>query len=466
MNTNFNLIVNEAKKGNNLAFEALYNMTKDSSYFIAFSITKNEQDALDIMQDSYIKAFKGIETLNSPELFDNWIARIVSNTSKNYINKKKATLFADMGDNLPVEWDEELFNKDYIPHESIDTKETSRLLMQIIDKLSEDKRLCILMYYYQDMSVKEIAEALELPVSTVKYKLLSARAEIKKGVEDLENKGTKLYGLCPFVLFPGLFQNITTEFSKVHTVPEYSVLNLSAKTVSVEAATSKAVGAATKKGFFSTLAGKITVAILSVAIIGGAIFAVISALPKEDDSAEIAAVRIFTPEGFQAVSTAARNLHVSDFLDNNACYIWGKETEYGNVYYSFRRDRDGNKPAGSYELEDVPEMEDNHIQKCINEMFNYNVRKNKKIVDSEENKQYGDMEFINQKGTYQVKLNENKESKTLVYTAYYTIDDNAKNEEAPTHIFVFSNSNNDNIKLEIDRVAEEIINNSNWDPTY
>lgn len=293
MNKDFIEIVKAAQNGDNRAFETLYNMTKDSSYFIALSITKNEQDALDIMQDSYIKAFKGILTLKTPESFDNWMGRIVANTSKNYITRKKPMLFEDIGPDASLEWNEEEFNKEYLPEESMDMKETSRLLLEIINGLSSDKRLCILMYYYQDMSVNEIAEALEIPVSTVKYKLLSARAEIKKGVEALEKKGTKLYGVFPFILLPVVFKSIEADFLKLHIAPQYTAFNMVSKAVQgkvpssqlakatkITGKSAKSVGkSAVKKGFFSTLAGKIT-AVASVLFVGVVIATVIS--PKTD----------------------------------------------------------------------------------------------------------------------------------------------------------------------------------------
>lgn len=283
MNNNFIEIVKAAQQGDNRAFEALYNMTKDSAYFIALSITKNEHDALDIMQDSYMKAFKNISTLNSPELFDNWLGRIVANTSKNYIKKKKPILFGDIGEGADIEWNDEEFNKDYLPQEAIDAKETGRLLMEIINRLSEDKRLCILMYYYQDMSVKEIAETLELPVSTVKYKLLSARAEIKKGVEELEDKGTKLYGLFPFILFPALFKNIETEFLKIYSSPEYASINLSGSNIGT-VVTSQAAGNAAKKGFLATLKGKLVIAAVAVAAVGTGVAIAVNTTGNSGDS--------------------------------------------------------------------------------------------------------------------------------------------------------------------------------------
>lgn len=70
MNTDFTEIVRAAQNGDQKAFEALYNLTKDSSYFVAFSITKNENDALDIMQDSYLKAFNNISNLTHPDSFE------------------------------------------------------------------------------------------------------------------------------------------------------------------------------------------------------------------------------------------------------------------------------------------------------------------------------------------------------------------------------------------------------------
>lgn len=288
MNKNFIEIVKAAQEGDNRAFEALYNMTKDSAYFIALSITKNEQDALDIMQDSYIKAFRSISTLDKPEVFDSWIGRIVANTSKNYISRKKPMLFEDMGTESIGEWNEEEFNKDYLPQESVDSKETSRLLMEIIDRLSEDKRLCILMYYYQEMSVKEISEALELPVTTVKYKLLAARAEIKKGVEDLEKRGTKIYALFPFTLFPAQFKNIETEFLKIHSSPNYSSFSFSVNAAPSQAVATEVTKAVIKKGFLSTVAGKVTAVSVAAIIAGSGITAAVVAAnssKKESPSA-------------------------------------------------------------------------------------------------------------------------------------------------------------------------------------
>lgn len=273
MNKDFIEIVNAAKSGDNTAFESLYNMTKDSAYFVAISIAKNEHDAMDILQESYIKAFESLDTLNQPENFDSWFNRIVSNKSKDWLKKKKPVLFADINTDIIQDWNEEELNKEYIPHEAVDSKETSRLVMEMIDKLPEDKRLIILMYYYQNMSVAQISETLELPVTTVKYKLLSARRDIKADVEDLEKKGTKLYCITPLAIIPAAMAIYAADchapaFASVlaNVMPEAALVNTSAGTLGGSAA-----GAAAKNGFFSSLAGKITAAVVTLAVAGAVI---------------------------------------------------------------------------------------------------------------------------------------------------------------------------------------------------
>ncbi|MBQ3545814.1 MAG: sigma-70 family RNA polymerase sigma factor [Lachnospiraceae bacterium] len=200
MNRNFIKIIDVAKSGDSKAYEDLYNMTKDSAYFVALSITKNEQDAMDILQDSYIKAFNNLSTLRQPEVFDSWLNRIVANNSKKYISKNKPLLFGDISNDIPNLYEDESKKSDNTPHEIIDNKETSRMVMDIIENLSEDKRLIVIMYYYQEMLVKEISETLDLPVTTVKYKLLAARQDMKKDILNLEKKGLKLYSAAPLAI--------------------------------------------------------------------------------------------------------------------------------------------------------------------------------------------------------------------------------------------------------------------------
>lgn len=87
-----------------------------------------------------------------------------------------------------------------VPDAVLDNKETQRLMMELIDALPPEQRMSVLFYYYDEMSVKEIAQAMETTEGTVKSRLNYARKSIKAVVEDLEKRGTKLYSIAPLPL--------------------------------------------------------------------------------------------------------------------------------------------------------------------------------------------------------------------------------------------------------------------------
>lgn len=87
-------------------------------------------------------------------------------------------------------------NLTFSPEESVDYAETKRLMKEILDGLPEDQKLCVLMYYYEELSVADIADALGCSTGTVKSRLNYARKKIRNDVEELERKGTKLYSVA------------------------------------------------------------------------------------------------------------------------------------------------------------------------------------------------------------------------------------------------------------------------------
>lgn len=207
MNIDVNL-VKRAQEGDQTAIAEIYNLTYKSAYGVARQIVANDDDACDILQDSYIAAFTKLDTLKEPEKFYGWFKRIVSNRCYNYIKKKKPDLFSQYtkededGEEIEFEFADE--NETFAPDNALDYEETKRLLREIIDSLPEEQSLCVLMYYVQDMSIAEIAETLGVSQNTVKSRLNYGRKKIKDGVETLEKKGTKLYGISGLALIPFL----------------------------------------------------------------------------------------------------------------------------------------------------------------------------------------------------------------------------------------------------------------------
>ena len=199
-------MIKKAAAGEENALEKIYNLTYMQGFAIALQMVKNEQDAMDIMQDAYISAFRNLKQIEDPKRLKSWFNCIVANKCKDWLKKKKPQLFSD----IPTGDDDREFedtiadeNLTFSPEESVDYAETKRLMKEILDGLPEDQKLCVLMYYYEELSVADIADALGCSTGTVKSRLNYARKKIRNDVEELERKGTKLYSVAPlpFILW-------------------------------------------------------------------------------------------------------------------------------------------------------------------------------------------------------------------------------------------------------------------------
>ena len=131
---------------------------------------------------------------------------IATNKSKDWLKKKKPLFFTEMDsteetDGISFEEAIEDERKENHPEIVIDENEVSRIVKIILDQLPEDQRLVIGMYYYEEISVKDIATALEVSENTVKSRLVYGRKKIKESVLELEKQGTKLYTLAPIPFF-------------------------------------------------------------------------------------------------------------------------------------------------------------------------------------------------------------------------------------------------------------------------
>lgn len=204
-------LVAAARIGDQNAVSALYEKTYSKVYYTVKSMIKDEDAVFDIVQDTYIKAFAHLDSFQGDTKFLPWVRQIAANTARDWLKKKRPMLFAELGSgdgqDTPME---ELFpdeRSENLPEQVIDQKETKRLIREIIDELPEDQRAAIGMFYYEEMSVKEIAAAMDVSESAVKSRLMYGRGKIEKKVRELEKQGTKLYSLAPLPFLLLLFYN-------------------------------------------------------------------------------------------------------------------------------------------------------------------------------------------------------------------------------------------------------------------
>lgn len=207
-------LVAAARMGDQQAMTQLYEDTNRRAYYLAVQLVKDEDQAWDILQDSYVKAFESLDSLADPAKFQGWLNMIVTNKSKDYLRKKKPLLFSQLAseDDEEANVDFEDESGQFSPEATVDYSETKRLVQEMIDDLSDDQRMAIVLHYMEYCSVKQIAEIMGCSEGTVKSRLNYGRKAIKEKVLVLEKQGTKLYcmPLVPFLYW--LFQQQAQSF--------------------------------------------------------------------------------------------------------------------------------------------------------------------------------------------------------------------------------------------------------------
>ncbi len=276
----------QTKKGNKKAFEELYKLTSPKAYFVALEFTKNEQDAEDILQESYITALSKISSLENEEKFQSWINQIVANKSKDFLKRKKPSVFADDCKEVLEAMPEE--SEEFNPESSVDRNELRETVMEVVDGLSEDKRACVMMMYFEQMSVKEISNVLEISISAVKSRLLSARSILKQG---FEKRGiTAAYSATPFGLAAWAINQTAEAVSQTFEGSASAAKILSGITVAgtATAAASGAAGAgiAAKAAATITLQ-KIAASVAVVGVVTGSTVGITAAVKNRKKSDDI-----------------------------------------------------------------------------------------------------------------------------------------------------------------------------------
>lgn len=261
-------MIERAKEGDAFAFEQIYNETIKGAYYVAKKFLGTDTAAEDVLQESYIKVYEKLGEYQAGN-FQGWVDVIVANRCKDYLKKKNPLLFSEMESDDGVEFDKEDTREEFRPDRKVDYDETKRLVKEIIDKLPIDQKMSVVMFYYEQMSVKEIATAMECSENTIKSRLNYGRKTIKAEVEKLEKKGTKLYcaPILPFLLW--LFK----EEAKACEVPaNFTVGNAIAKKA-VEAGKTNLASSAAKAGL--SLGAKIGIGAAAAVVVAGGIGAAV-----------------------------------------------------------------------------------------------------------------------------------------------------------------------------------------------
>lgn len=204
-------LVTKAQQGDNEALNCLFNEFYNDLYYFALKTVKDDETALDVTQEAFVEIINTLGNLKEPAAFVTWAKQITYHQCTRYFKKKKDVLVDEDEEGNTVFDTLKEEKSEFIPDEALDKADFKKTVMGILDELSEEQRSAVMMYYFDEMSVKQIAEIQGVSEGTVKSRLNYARKAIKNSVEDYEKKhNIKLHAIpfFPFLkwIFDGMFE--------------------------------------------------------------------------------------------------------------------------------------------------------------------------------------------------------------------------------------------------------------------
>jgi len=178
-------LITKAKKEDSIAFQELIHLEKEKLYKMAYIYMKNEDEALEVFQETVYQAFKSIKKLKQDQYFSTWMIRILINTAIATLRKKKRVV---------------LINKEILDNlaggQIVETDEQMDLL-NALNEIDEKYKTVLLLRYYQDYTIQQIAVILDCPEGTVKTNISRGIAVLKerlKGVYKDDRQNSVIQG--------------------------------------------------------------------------------------------------------------------------------------------------------------------------------------------------------------------------------------------------------------------------------
>lgn len=276
-------IVAKAQEGDNGALNTLFTETYNDVYYFALKTVKDESLAADITQETFITIFKNINNLNDTVAYPAWSRQITYRHCLQHLKKQNRETTVDENEDGSTLFDTvEEDRTDFIPDEKLDKEDFKKTILEIVDNLPEEQRTAVILYYYDELSVKQIAEIQGVSEGTVKSRLNYARKTIKSSVETYEEKhNVKLHsvGVLPLLLW--FFKKDAMSSS----IPMATAQNV-ASGISGASGTTVSVSSMVKNGakVVWSLWQKIAVGLVATAVAIGSTVAVVNIVNKPDDS--------------------------------------------------------------------------------------------------------------------------------------------------------------------------------------
>ena len=162
-----------ARQGDTSAFEALVRRYFGAVYGLAYGWTRNAQDAEDLTQEAFYRAFERLRSLRDPSSFPAWLRTLTRNLCRMWHRSGRVLLSLD--DPQFDELKKEVADPGYTPSEVLEARERDRAVHAVLDELPESMRHTTMLFYVNEWSHRQIGLFLGVPISTVKMRLFKAR---------------------------------------------------------------------------------------------------------------------------------------------------------------------------------------------------------------------------------------------------------------------------------------------------
>lgn len=173
----FTKLAAKAAAGDSDAFLQLIKQLENSLHYMAKSLLSKDEDVADALQETILKAFKAVPSLREPKYFKTWLFRILINECRNLIAQRSGSIaYAEVP---PVS----SYSGDY---EKVDLREA-------VDRLEEPQRLAVILHYYEDLPLRQVARVLDISESAVKMRLFRARDILQRSLPN-RHEGKINYG--------------------------------------------------------------------------------------------------------------------------------------------------------------------------------------------------------------------------------------------------------------------------------
>ncbi|WJH36450.1 RNA polymerase sigma factor SigW [Paenibacillus aurantius] len=174
-----------ARTGDRRAFAELVDLYKDKMYHLAYRMLGQSHEAEDIVQETFLRVYTNLDRYDVNQKFSTWIYRIATNLCIDRLRKRKPnySLDAEMPEGEGADWYSLLASDQPSPESEVMLSETQEHIRRAIDSLPDKYKSVVILRYLQDLSLQEIGDVLDMPVTTVKTRVHRGREFLRKKLE-------------------------------------------------------------------------------------------------------------------------------------------------------------------------------------------------------------------------------------------------------------------------------------------